>query len=169
MSEENLATLLAKREHARPNRITWALLTLLVLMVGFMGGAVASRTFGPPVASGFLGPLPAMPSGLALPGGGSTPPGMTLGTVKRVDGSNLYLTTAAGATVKVIVPETASVTSQADTALVDLTKGATVIVRGEAAPDGTAMATSVSEEGTVPASPAQGANCCVQPQPLRPR
>ena len=67
MSEENLTTLLAKREHARPNRITWALLTLLVLMVGFMGGAVASRTFGPPVASGFLGPLPAMPSGLALP------------------------------------------------------------------------------------------------------
>ena len=94
---------------------------------------------------------------------------MTLGTVKRVDGSNLYLTTAAGATVKVIVPETASVTSQADTALVDLTKGATVIVRGEAAPDGTVTATSVSEEGTVPVSPAQGANCCVQPQPLRPR
>ena len=158
MSDENLTNLLAKREHARPNRFTWVLLTLLVLMVGFMGGAVASQMLGSSGASGFPGPLPAMPAGLPLPGGGSTPAGMTLGTVKLVDGSNLYLTTTAGATVKVIVPETASVTSQADTALADLAKGATVIVRGEAATDGTVTATSVSEQGTVPASPTQGAN-----------
>lgn len=44
--DHDLATLLAKREHARPNRATWALLTLIVLAVGFVGGALTQRTWG---------------------------------------------------------------------------------------------------------------------------
>lgn len=42
---DHLAELLRKREHAKPNRWTWALLGVLVLAVGFLGGAfVGKRT-----------------------------------------------------------------------------------------------------------------------------
>ncbi len=157
MSDENLTDLLAKREHARPNRLTWVLLAALLLMIGGVFGAVANQKFGPATAAGFPGPLPAMPAGL-MSGSQAGASDMTLGKVKLVDGRSLYITTTAGETVKVTVPETASVTEQADISLADLSSGSSVAIRGIAADDGTVTATSVSEQGTLPTSPAQGAN-----------
>jgi hypothetical protein len=153
-SEDDLASLLRRREHARPNRATYVLVTMLVLTVGFIGGAVAMQKFGPTSTSS-TGAFPGMPSDLAgiFPTGGGMPGavgGMTAGTVKLVDGRNIYLTTAAGETVKVIVPETASVTSEEEVDLAELASGSTVVVRGETADDGTVTATSVAE-GSLPA------------------
>ena len=164
-TDDDLATLLAKREHARPNRLTWVLLVLLVLAVGFAGGAFvekrnSSSSSGLPdfaalrgggdFAGGGAFPGGALPGG-ATPGGGTlvTSGAVTTGTVKLVDGTSLYITDADGNTVKVIVPETVPVTTQSETSLGDLAAGSTVIIQGETGDDGTVTATSVSE-GALP-------------------
>ena len=159
-TDDDLATLLAKREHARPNRLTWVLLVLLVLAVGFAGGAFvekrnASSSSGLPDFAALRGGGDfagggAFPGG-AVPGGGivATASAVTTGTVKLVDGTSLYITDADGNTVKVVVPETVPVTTQSQTSLSDLSAGSTVIIRGETGDDGTVTATSVSE-GAVP-------------------
>ncbi|MBK9739673.1 MAG: hypothetical protein IPO93_09175 [Actinobacteria bacterium] len=164
-TDDDLATLLRRREHARPNRLTWVLLTLLVLMVGFVGGAFASQKWGgsSSTATGFPGLPEGMPAGFAVSGAGpgaaaqGMPAGMTIGTVKLVDGQRLYVTDASGATVIVTVPKTATVTSQTDVPLSDLATGDSVVVRGETADDGTVTATSVSE-GALPVPSTQGEN-----------
>lgn len=168
-TDDDLATLLAKREHARPNRLTWVLLVLLVLAVGFAGGAFAEKRnssssstlpdFAALSAGGFPGGG-SFPGGGAFPGGGTDSGGaatdasgaVTTGTVKLVDGSSLYITDAEGNTIKVVVPASVPVTTQSPTSLGDLAAGSTVVVQGETAEDGTVTATSVSE-GTVPRSP----------------
>jgi hypothetical protein len=160
--DDDLATLLARREHARPNRVTWILLALLLVSVGFIGGAYAHQKLGATTSTG----LPAgSPAGLPnLPDSGqvgSTPFGdMTVGTVKLVDKQNLYVTTSSGDTVKVSVPKTVTVTAQQEIDLADLASGDTVIIRGTTATDGTVTAESVSE-GSLPGAPApttQGEN-----------
>ncbi len=153
---DDLATLLQRREHARPTRLTWVLLTLLVLTAGFIGGAFAGQRLGNSTSSGNSGfTMPAgmptsFPSGALFPGaaGGGAAPSGTTGTVKLVDGRNLYLTDSSGNTVKVIVPSTVTVTSQQAVDLADLAAGATVLVDGETGADGTVTATSVAEGGT---------------------
>ena len=150
-NDDDLTALLAKRQHARPNRLTWVLLTLLVLVIGFIGGAFANQKFGTASSStsriagfptGFpgVGAIPgvgAFPGAGQAGGGSTTTPGgpaggfgnATFGTVKLVDGTNLYITNAAGETVKVKVPATATITSQQTVALSDLPSGATVIIQ----------------------------------------
>lgn len=160
-SDDDLTTLLQRREHARPNRMTWALLTLLILTVGFVGGAYANQQL---VASSAQSGLPAgFPAGLpaGLPGGpagggsGSVTTGagglagMTFGTVKLVDNGSVYITTSSGETVKATVPDTAQVTSQRPIDLSELTPGMTVVIQGETGDDGVVAATSVSE-GALP-------------------
>jgi hypothetical protein len=150
--DDDLASLLAKREHARPNRFTWAMLVLLVLALGFLGGAFVQKQFGSASTAGFPDMSAAAGgSGAAFSGGlpGGQPAGMTVGTVKLVDGNKLYVTDTSGQTVTVTVPKTATITAQQDVALADLAAGTTVIIRGETADDGTVTATSVSQ-GSLP-------------------
>jgi hypothetical protein len=152
-TDDDLATLLAKREHARPNRLTWALLVLLVLALGFVGGAFVQARVGGASSStrlpDFAAAATGSGSGFPAAGQGGQPAGMTFGTVKLVDGNRLYLTDSSGQTVTVTVPTSATVTAQTDVALSDLAAGTTVIVRGETGTDGTVTATSVSQ-GSLP-------------------
>jgi endonuclease YncB( thermonuclease family) len=162
--DDDLASLLQRREHARPTRLTWILLTLLILMIGFVGGAFADQRFGTAASSGRDFALPAgmptaFPFGDAFPGAaggravgttGGTSAGTgtgagTTGVVKLVDGQNLYLTDSSGNTVKVRVPSTASVTTAKTVKLAALAAGTTVTVTGATAADGTVTATSVAE------------------------
>jgi len=187
VNDDDLTALLAKRQHAKPNRFTWVLLTALLLVIGFIGGAFANQKFGSANSSTGITGFPAGFPGGGFPGGGfpgggfpasgqtgtgssatgaGSPGNVTFGTVKLVDGTNLYLTTTTGETVKVKVPGTAKVTSQQTVALTDLPSGATVIVRGDKAGDGTVTASSVSE-GALPGAPtsdsASPANPAAQP------
>ena len=158
--DDDLAALLAKREHARPNRATWGLLTLLLLTVGFVGGALTYRAVGPSTSSSvpdfaaaMAAGLPGMPGatdGAAGTGGFAGPAGLTAGTVTLVDGSKLYVTTSDGAVVIVTVPDSATVTAQQVISLAELSAGDTVVVRGQTGDDGTVTATSVAE-GALPA------------------
>jgi hypothetical protein len=182
--DDDLASLLAKREHARPNKVTWVLLTLAVLMVGFAGGALANQKFGASTSSPSFGGFPAgfTPPGLSstsggagaaagFPGAGGGFGGLTVGTVKLVDGTNVYVATNDGATVKVKVPASATLTAQKDIELTDLSAGTTVMVRGETASDGTVTATSVSETslpvGGQPGANATAPSAQASPQPTK--
>lgn len=167
-SDDDLATLLQRREHARPNRLTWVLLTVLVLGVGFIGGAYASERWGTSTSNGggAFGGLPdGVPAGM-LAGFAGAPAGAgagaatstatdtaqsagtTNGIVKLVDGRKLYVTDANGATVIVTVPKTATVTASSDVALADLSAGASVVIQGEIGADGGVTATSVAQAST---------------------
>lgn len=171
---DDLATLLRKREHAKPNRFTYVVLGLLIVAVGFGAGAWAQSKWGASSSAG--GGLPDFAAGGNFPAfggagagtgtdtgtgtggfaGGGFGGGATFGTVKLVDGSTLYITDASGNTVTVKVPNTATVTSQETVALSDLAAGDTVIIRGETADDGTVTAQSVSE-GALPGGAAPSA------------
>jgi hypothetical protein len=69
-NDDDLASLLAKRQHARPNRATWVLLVLMVLAVGFVGGAFAQKTWGPTSSTSGLPDFAALGGG--FPGAGGT-------------------------------------------------------------------------------------------------
>ena len=151
-TENDLATLLARREHARPNRATWGLLAALVLAVGFVGGAFAGNSFGsartgpsdvPGAASGF----DAEPLGddVTTLGSGEGTPDAT-GTIVAVDANTITLTDAEGQGITVTVPTTASVTVSAEGSLADLAVGDVIAVDGKVVDDGTITATRVTEQ-----------------------
>lgn len=171
---DDLATLLARREQARPNRMTWALVALLLVAVGFGAGALAFRTWG---TSSTTSPFAALAEGGGFPGGGTFPGAgdgtdatgtatgaggtggfggqATTGTVTLVDGTTLYVTTSDGSIVKVTVPDDATITSSQAVSLSDLAAGDTVIVRGETGDDGTVTATTVVK-GALPTGTQNG-------------
>ena len=146
VADDDLATLLARREHARPTRVTWVLLSLLLVAVGFAGGALAYRTWAPAATSSGGLPTGALPSAPMGGGGeGTSLADLTVGTVTLVNKDRLYLEATDGTTVVVTIPDGTAVTAQRQVALADLEEGATVIVRGEVAADGSVTATSVTE------------------------
>jgi hypothetical protein len=73
--------------------------------------------------------------------------GATIGTVKLVDGNNVYLTDTSGATIKVTLAPKATVTVTKAGKLSDLAPGTTVVVVGQTAADGTVTATAVTQGG----------------------
>ena len=167
---DDLPTLLnERRKHGGMSKWTIGLLALLLIGGGFAAGSWAQKQWGPkqssfPFAGGLPSGFPALGSGggtPSLPGGtggqgstgGSTatpsiPGGFgnaTIGTVKLVDGQNLYVSTLSGGIVKVKVAASTSVKASQSVPLSALAPGSTVIVQGKKAADGTVAATSVSE------------------------
>jgi len=81
--------------------------------------------------------------------GGFTPAGITAGTITLVDGTHVYVTDATGAIIKVNVSEKTSITVSNKATVAQLKTGQQVLVRGDAAADGTVAATSVTQ-GSLP-------------------
>ncbi len=180
---DDLTALLARREGWRPNRWTWVLIGVLVLGVGFMGGALVAKSLGLSNAASVRFALPgggAMPnfgSGGAMPnfGSGGFPADMggsavspnsaesgVTGTVKVASKGKLYVTDATGQTIIVTVPASASITVAEPGEFSRLKPGDTVTIQGSKAADGVTMtATSVTsgpgstqqDGGTQPQSP----------------
>ena len=148
-NDDDLKELLAKRQHARPNKVTWVLLVLLVLALGFAMGAcvqkgvtaatsaAASAASPPPIATDPTGSIGGPPS--ARRGD------LEIGTIESVDGTTLTITTPAGEAITIEVPEGTSVTSSVEVPLGDLPVGSNVIIRGTREDDGTFTADSVTE------------------------
>lgn len=93
VGNDDLAALLARRERWKPNRWTWALIGMLILGVGFMGGALVAKQLGlsNSTATGFAFPGGARPNfgtgggtpnfgGGNFPGGAGGFPGGSAGT-----------------------------------------------------------------------------------------
>ncbi len=162
LSEDPFADDLAEQlQAAAPRR--WATRTTLVLaglvllVGGFVAGAQVQKQWGGTGTAstagaggrgtGFPQAGASFPAGLFGRGqgtGGTTTGGnSTTGTVKLVDGTTVYITTAAGQTV--IVKTDGSTTVETPGALSNLTAGSTVTVQGTTASDGSVTASRITK------------------------
>ncbi|MDH2430380.1 hypothetical protein [Sphaerisporangium sp. TRM90804] len=80
--------------------------------------------------------------------GGGAFGGVTVGTVKLVDGRKIYLETAGGAVVTVTTSDDTSVQVSREGRVKDLKPGGTLVIRGERAEDGSLTATTITQGGT---------------------
>ena len=150
------ASLLADLRKTRlTTPVTRVLLVLIVLSVGFLGGALVDRWQRPSssssnlasVISQFRNGRGAAAGGSGAPGGGGAAAlvgggagGATVGTVKLVDGTNVYVQDTAGDDIKVTTSPATKVTVSKPGKGGDLAPGSTVIVQGQASSDGTSIA-----------------------------
>jgi hypothetical protein len=145
------------------SRTTLALGGIVLVVAGFVGGVMVQKHFGTSSTatnrgSAFANGFPAggggggagSGAGAIGAGGGGTAGGgaagrnATTGTVKFVDGTTIYLTTADGSTITVKTSSTTAVRLQQTSAVKDLPVGSTVVVQGTADADGIITATQVT-------------------------
>jgi hypothetical protein len=140
-------------------RTTMALAGIVVLVGGFVGGILVQKNFGtttttantPGGTGGFGGFGGGQTGGGTGTNGGQAGTGAaarnaTTGTVKLVDGTTLYITTADGSVVTVKTSGTTAVRSSQSAALKDIPAGATVTIQGTTGSDGTVTATQVTAQ-----------------------
>ena len=161
--DESLLTDLRKTRITTPT--TRVLLVLIVLGGGFLGGALVDRWQRPSSsatsnlsslisqfrrgAAGGSGGSGAAGGAAALgfPGaGGAGAP--TIGTVKLVDGNNVYIQDTAGDDIKVTTDPSTKVTVSKPGTVKGLTVGATITVAGKASTDGTSIAATTISPST---------------------
>jgi hypothetical protein len=131
--------LAAKAPHRYTNRFTAIFAGAVLLAGGFLGGVQVEKHFGAHSTA-----TPAVfPSGFRNAGGfgGGGNGGGTTGTVKLVDGSTVYVTTANGDVV--IVHTTGNTTVTTAGSVKDLTVGSTVTVTGQTGSDGSVTASRI--------------------------
>ena len=137
--------------------LTRALLVLVVAGGAFLGGVLVERSQAKTTSSSGL---PAgVPANIAALFGGSrtsttvagkggaaatTGATTTFGTVKLVDGNNVYVSDAQGNVVKIATNANTKITVSQPASIATLKPSATVIVQGTTAADGTVTATSIS-------------------------
>ena len=166
---DDLSYTLAARPPRRHLPGLTALLTAAVLIAGgFLGGVVTQKHRGAAAstattaaagaaayrrAAGTTGGAGAgaaagaggTGTGAAAAAGGAGGAGVTVGTVKLVDGNTVYLTATDGSIVKVTTGPSTTVNVTKKGTAGDLRPGTTVIVQGAAGADGVVKATSVSQ------------------------
>lgn len=129
--------------------LTKALVLVLVAVTGFAAGAWVDD--GGDTASAGL------PAGFSPPAGvgagrgtgatGSTTDGTVFGTVKLVDGVNVYIEDQSGTVTKVITDGSTTVRVSQTGTVNDLKPSDTVVVQGSTGDDGTMHASSISTGG----------------------
>lgn len=143
----------------RTNRLTVVLLVALLVVAGFAGGVLAQKHHDVALAAAAAG-IPRRAGGQGGGGrggdGSTTAPGagrgsggdaaaagapVVVGTVRTVDTDSVEVTDASGAVVRVLVPQTATVTTLG---LGGLTVDTPVSVAGTKGADGSVEATSVT-------------------------
>ncbi len=139
--------------------VTRGLLVLIVLSLGFLGGAWVDRWQRPSSSStsslsslisqfrrggaGGSGAAGAAGGAAAFFGGGGG--GATTGTVQLIDGKNVYIQDSAGDDIKVTTTPGTKVTISKPGTVGQLSVGSTVSVSGTTSSDGTSIAaTSIS-------------------------
>ena len=108
--------------------------------------SAASTTGAGGTARGAAGQRARTASG-AGGGGGAGLGGATVGQVKLVDGSTIYVTDASGNTITVATTASSRFTKQNTATLKDVQPGDTVVVRGAQQNDGSVSAATVSDSG----------------------
>jgi len=157
--DDDLTAVLTRRPRAKLPSLTLVLAAIVVASAGFLVGALVGKHYG----SSGSGNLAAAFSRLAGPrasatagAGGGTGSGFggrgglfggnaTIGTIKLIDGSTVYVQTAAGDIVQVATSAGTSVTVSSTVPVKDLKPGETVIVEGSKNSSGAIAATSISQ------------------------
>ena len=139
-------------------RTTLILAGLVLLVGGFVAGAQVQKQWGGTGTSaatgtgrgtGFPQAGASFPAGgfggrgQGTGTGGTTGGNSTTGTVKLVDGTTVYITTASGQTV--IVKTDGSTTVETPGALSSLTAGSTVTIQGTTGSDGSVTASRITK------------------------
>jgi hypothetical protein len=151
----------------RPRRrllapVPLALLGVLLLAGGFIGGVLVQKGAGASSSAGLPSGLPANVraalgggAGGAAAGGasGQTGGSTTTGQVASVHGSVLYVTGSDGTTIKVTVPKSATVSRNAKSSAAAIHPGDTVVVQGSANASGAVTAGTVSATAAGVSSP----------------
>jgi hypothetical protein len=150
------------------SRTTMALAGSVLIVAGFLGGVIVQKNWGVTsstrgngaangaanAANGGFSGFGGRNGGTGAGGNGGTNSGtggtgtgagaVTTGTVKLVDGTTIYLTTANGDVITVKTTGTTAVKIQQSGALKDIPVGATISVQGTADSDGIVTATQVT-------------------------
>jgi hypothetical protein len=138
--------------------LTRSLLALVIAGAAFLGGVLVERsqaktTSSSASPSGVPANIAALFGGartsttVAGAGGTKTTTGatQTFGTVKLVDGKNVYVSDAQGNVTKVATDATTKITVSQAASIAKLKPSTSVIVQGTTAADGTITATSISQ------------------------
>ena len=161
-NDDELTAVLTRRPRVKLPSLTLVLVTLVVASAGFLGGIVVGKHYG---SSGSGSPASAFSrfaagasatartgsgSGAGLGGrgggGGEFAAGnATIGTIKLIDGSTVYVQTPGGNIVQVSTSAGTKVTASSTVRVKDLQPGETVIVEGSKNSTGGVTATSISQ------------------------
>jgi hypothetical protein len=163
----------APRPRKRAHLLTYVLAGAMLVAAGFVGGvllqkhddhgktsstnsavsnAIARFRGGAGAASGTGGG--GAPGAGGRGGGGFG--GGTFGTVKLVDGNNIYIVDAQGNTTKIVTNAASAITKTDPSSVTKIAPGDTVIVRGTANADGSTTAASVTDSGASAGAGAAG-------------
>jgi len=166
---DGLTAALTRRPRARLPSLTLVLVAVVVASAGFIGGIVVGKHYGSSGSRGSASAFGGFPGGAsgAFPGGASAPSSgtgqgfpsgglgnsggglaggnATVGTIKLIDGSTVYVQTSAGDTVQVSTSKGTKVTASSTVPVKDLKPGETVIVEGSKNSSGGVTATSISQ------------------------
>jgi len=130
--------------------LTAVLVAGVIAVAGFVGGIQAHKTWGAEESGGAPAAAGGGQNGQRgqdgrRPGGPSG--GLTSGTVAEVKDGVIYVETSDGQTVQVKTSGDTKVTLSEEGSAKDLESGASVVVQGETADDGTVTASTVTEGG----------------------
>lgn len=134
------------------SRVTKVLLGLVVVAAAFVGGIVTHSAVADDSASATGQQRRSFPNGsYGGPGPGPGAGGQrgTIGTVSRVDGSTVYVTTPDGKEVAVTTTGDTTVRLTTEGKVSDLKQGQSVVVQGETGADGSVSAKTISEQPMV--------------------
>ena len=160
---DELTAVLTRRPRAKLPSVTLILAAIVVASAGFLGGALVGKHYGSSgsgnLAAAFRGLAAARATASASPGAsGGTGSGFagggggafgggnaTIGTIKLIDGSIVYVQNTAGDIVQVATSPGTKVTISQTVPVKDLQPGETVIVEGSKNKSGAIAATSISQ------------------------
>jgi hypothetical protein len=159
--DDELTAVLTRRPRAKLPSLTLILVAIVVASAGFLGGAMVGKHYGSSssgnLAAAFSRFAGARASATASAGAGSGSGlggragglfgggNATVGTIKLVDGSTVYVQTTAGDIVSVATSAGTKVTVSNTVPVKDLRPGETVIVEGSKNSSGAIAATSISQ------------------------
>jgi hypothetical protein len=158
---DDLTAVLARRPRAKLPSVTLVLVAIVVASAGFLGGALVGKHYGSSGSGSFAAAFsrlaatgasasasPGASSRSGFPGGGGGLFGggsATIGTIKLIDGSIVYVQTTEGDIVQVATSSGTKVTVSSTVPVKDLQPGETVIVEGSKNSSGAIAATSISQ------------------------
>jgi hypothetical protein len=157
---DEVTAVLQRRPRAKLPSLTLVLAVIVVASAGFLGGALVGKHYGSSSTSSLAGAF----SRMAARAGASASPGSgsgsglsgraglfggagnaTIGSIKLIDGSTIYVQTTAGDIVQVTTSSGTKVTVSTTVPVKDLQPGETVIVEGSKNSSGAVAATSISQ------------------------
>jgi hypothetical protein len=156
---------LTRRPRAKLPSLTLILAVIAVASAGFLGGTLVGKHYGSSGSGGAASAFSRFAAARASASGGTGGTGgtgaartgtgfggglfgsgnATIGTIKLIDGSTVYVQTTAGDIVQVATSTGTKVTVSTTVPVKDLQPGETVIVQGSKKSSGAIAATSISQ------------------------